>query len=177
MIDNFRGPFNYLSNFYPVDIYLDGNKYSSVEHAFQAAKTLNEQERLAIQQAKTPSEAKKLGRKATMRSDWEATKIEVMHSLLVQKFMLRPDLCVKLLGTGSAELVEGNDWNDTFWGVCRGRGHNHLGKLLMQVRADIFANKLSWGILLRHEGSDAILVVYSRTEADDILSGGWVDEL
>lgn len=41
---------------------------------------------------------------------------------------------VRLLATGSAELIEGNVWNDTFWGVCRGRGQNHLGRILMEVR-------------------------------------------
>lgn len=45
-----------------------------------------------------------------------------------------PGLQAKLLETGNEELVEGNYWGDTFWGVCRGRGENHLGKLLMKVR-------------------------------------------
>ena len=35
------------------------------------------------------------------------------------------------------ELIEGNVWNDTFWGVCNGKGHNHLGKILMKVRDEI----------------------------------------
>ena len=39
-----------------------------------------------------------------------------------------------LLATGKATLVEGNSWGDTFWGVCRGKGKNMLGKILMRVR-------------------------------------------
>jgi len=31
-------------------------------------------------------------------------------------------------------LIEGNTWGDTYWGVCRGRGSNNLGKLLMKIR-------------------------------------------
>ena len=33
--------------------------------------------------------------------------------------------------------VEGNNWNDTFWGVCRGKGRNELGKVLMKVRSEL----------------------------------------
>ena len=45
----------------------------------------------------------------------------------------------QLLDTGDAELVEGNSWNDTFWGVSArtGKGKNWLGRLLMQVRGEM----------------------------------------
>ena len=39
-----------------------------------------------------------------------------------------------LLETGDEELVEGNTWSDTTWGVCNGVGENKLGRLLMIVR-------------------------------------------
>ena len=45
------------------------------------------------------------------------------------------------MATGDAELVEGNTWNDTYWGVCNGVGHNHLGKILMQVRQELQVKK------------------------------------
>ena len=45
-----------------------------------------------------------------------------------------PELRTKLADTEDEELIEGNTWNDTYWGVCRGVGENHLGKLLMEVR-------------------------------------------
>lgn len=35
------------------------------------------------------------------------------------------------------ELIEGNAWNDTFWGVCNGVGENWLGQLLMERRAEL----------------------------------------
>jgi hypothetical protein len=53
--------------------------------------------------------------------------------LLAQKFSY-PYYRDLLLATGDAELIEGNVWNDVFWGVCNGIGKNWLGKLLMQVR-------------------------------------------
>jgi predicted NAD-dependent protein-ADP-ribosyltransferase YbiA (DUF1768 family) len=59
-----------------------------------------------------------------------------MRDLLRQKFA-HPELRRLLLATGDAELVEGNTWGDRFWGVCAGRGQNHLGRLLMAIRAEI----------------------------------------
>ena len=59
-----------------------------------------------------------------------------MKILLRQKFgdaWLR----AKLLATGDAELIEGNYWHDTFWGMCNGKGENHLGRLLMEVRSEL----------------------------------------
>jgi hypothetical protein len=58
-----------------------------------------------------------------------------MGLLLMQKFTRHPQLARELVGTGDAELVEGNTWGDEFWGVCNGRGSNQLGRLLMEVRA------------------------------------------
>ncbi|MBR4196328.1 MAG: hypothetical protein IKQ95_06420 [Synergistaceae bacterium] len=45
----------------------------------------------------------------------------------------------KLLATKQALLVEGNDWEDTFWGfdVNLGYGRNMLGQLLMKIRAEL----------------------------------------
>jgi ribA/ribD-fused uncharacterized protein len=82
----------------------------------------------------TAAESKKLGRKLTLRSDWEGVKLQVMEKLLVQKFA-HADLKEKLLETGDCLLVEGNNWSDVFWGVDRRKGgQNHLGKLLMKIR-------------------------------------------
>ncbi len=47
------------------------------------------------------------------------------------------DLAQRLLATGDAELVEGNNWGDRFWGICRGEGRNELGKILMKVRDEL----------------------------------------
>ena len=83
------------------------------------------------------SEAKRLGRRVRLRSDWEQVKYDVMLDVVRAKFNQHPDLAQKLLATGDEELVEGNDWGDTYWGVCNGRGKNMLGKILMRVRAEL----------------------------------------
>jgi ribA/ribD-fused uncharacterized protein len=135
-ICEFVGDYRFLSNFWPVIVTLDGRQYSTVEHAYQAAKTLNPLQREYIREAPTPGNAKRRGRSIDLRTDWEEIKLTVMLALLRQKFD-RPDLREALLQTGDAELIEGNTWGDCFWGVCRGKGRNHLGRLLMQVRSEI----------------------------------------
>ena len=59
-----------------------------------------------------------------------------MLEMLRRKFRTEPYRSL-LLGTGEMELVEENTWGDRFWGVCRGEGKNHLGRLLMQVREEM----------------------------------------
>ena len=133
VIDRFTGRWKALSNFEPAWVYFDGVAYPTVEHAFQAAKTFNQWERDAIRSARTPAEAKRLGRAVDLRADWEVAKVDVMRELLVWKFTAEPFRSI-LLATGDAELVEGNFWRDTVWGMCNGVGENRLGRLLMDVR-------------------------------------------
>lgn len=141
-ITEFKGGYRFLSNFYPCVIKgVGGMVFNSVEHGFQAAKTLDVDSQVKIWQAATPGDAKRLGRRVTLRQDWELIKLAVMLDLVRQKFA-EPTLRRQLLATLDAELVEGNWWNDTFWGVCRGKGENHLGKILMQVRYEIVTGKV-----------------------------------
>lgn len=136
-IYRFSHGYRFLSNFFPSEVYFDGLSYPTVEHAFQAAKTLDIAQRSHIRAQPTPAKAKEEGRKVKLRPDWETVKVQVMYLLLVQKFS-RPDLRESLLATGDLRLVEGNTWGDTYWGVCNGEGTNVLGKLLMTVRNVMF---------------------------------------
>lgn len=132
-IEQFIGDFRFLSNFFPVEVEYDGHVYKSVEHAYQAAKTLDDNIRKTIREAETASKAKKIGKNITLREDWNDVKIDIMESLLREKFSKQ--LFKQLLkNTGDAELIEGNTWGDDFWGVYNNYGHNHLGKLLMKIR-------------------------------------------
>lgn len=130
MIDKFENQFEFLSNFFPC---FERNK--TVEHFYQAAKTDDPIERHKVIDTATPAGAKKAGRKVTIRPDWDSIKLSVMEELLRTKFN-DPHLRQALVSTGSEELVEGNWWGDTYWGVCKGVGENHLGKLLMKLRAE-----------------------------------------
>lgn len=126
-IDRFDGENDFLSNFF---VGVDG---FCVENHYQAAKTDNPEWAARILAAPTPGKSKKLGRQCPIRPTWEEEKIPVMRALLVVKFS-RNELMARLQATGDADLIEGNWWGDTFWGVCRGQGHNHLGRLLVWVR-------------------------------------------
>lgn len=137
MINRFIDEYEFLSNFYPSPIYDDdGREYPTVEHYFQAMKTFNLQKRELIRLAESPGKAKRIGRLVQLREDWEDRKLDIMEKALIQKFQI-PELREKLLATGVEELVEGNFWNDTYWGVCKENGENHLGKLLMSIREKI----------------------------------------
>jgi len=137
VVDRFTGEFAFLSNFYDSPITLNGFHYRTVEHAFQAMKTKNSSERERIRRASTPGLAKRLGRQVTLRRGWDEMKIAVMRDLLRLKFSVGTELAEWLCNTGDAELIEGNYWGDTFWGVCEGEGENMLGKLLMEIRDEL----------------------------------------
>ncbi len=133
-IDAFQGPHRFLSNFWPAEVALDGVRYPTVEHAYMAAKTEDPALREVIRSAATPGIAKRTAKKLVLREGWDAMKLAVMTDLLAQKFAPGTDLHDQLRATAPALLEEGNTWGDRFWGVCRGEGCNHLGKLLMAIR-------------------------------------------
>lgn len=142
-IDSFRGRWAFLSNFHPAPMMWSGILYPTSEHAFNAGKTLDDEQRYWIADAPTPREAKRRGRTVELRQGWdERVRFEVMASVLEAKFGCHPGRVAALLSTGGAVLVEGNTWHDQVWGDCRcGRaaclpaGANHLGRLLMELRA------------------------------------------
>jgi ribA/ribD-fused uncharacterized protein len=133
-IDSFRGENRWLSNFGDNEAAYDGVVYPTSEHAYMAAKTLNPEERAKILACPTPGKAKRLGRKVTLRKGWDDIKVSIMEGIINDKYERSPELQAKLIATGDEKLVEGNDWGDTFWGVCKGQGKNHLGRILMRVR-------------------------------------------
>lgn len=135
VIDKFGGDFRFLSNFYKCTVYYNGEKYPSVEHAYQAQKTLDPWQQKTIREASSPGTAKRLGQSVVVRPDWEDVKVDIMRTLVRKKFE-NPFLMPMLLATGDAKLVEGNYWGDHFWGVCNGTGENWLGRILMEVREE-----------------------------------------
>ncbi|MBO7210495.1 MAG: NADAR family protein [Methanobrevibacter sp.] len=136
MIDRFSGYYEFLSNFYPSEVEYKGIKFPTVEHAFQAAKCKTKEEMQKFTEYDTPGKAKRAGRKVDLRNDWEDVKLNIMDELLKQKFS-NPAMAEKLLETKNEFLVEGNNWNDTFWGVCDRKGENHLGVILMKLRSEL----------------------------------------
>ena len=145
-IDEFQGEYRWLSNFHVQDVLFKGVIFKSVEHAYQSMKTLDPVWAENVRNCATPGEAKKMGKKikkmGKLRNDWEQVNLGIMEELVRYKFK-DPGLRSLLLATGEAELVEGNNWGDVFFGVCNGVGENHLGKILMKVRHEIYLEIMS----------------------------------
>lgn len=153
-ITEFSGRHSYLSNFHPSTVYiLIGTKWvkcPTVEHGYQASKTVSQHHRRRIVDASTPGEAKRMGQNVRRVSYWDEVKTIIMLELLRQKFS-HSVLAERLIKTGDAKLIEGNHWHDNFWGVCSCDGccekfkttsidttaQNWLGRLLVRVRKDI----------------------------------------
>ena len=141
MIDSFQKENRFLSNFYPAKFTYGNINWCSVEHAYQALKFTNEKFDEAYKLT-NPYDIKKFANenKTHVSQDFHSIKIKLMYQLVKAKFSQNHDLKQKLLDTNNQELIEGNTWNDTFWGVCNGQGQNWLGKILMLVRSEL--NKL-----------------------------------
>ncbi|KAL3270750.1 hypothetical protein HHI36_021275 [Cryptolaemus montrouzieri] len=140
-IRDFRREYRFLSNFYGCASEYEGLKYPSTEHAFQAAKTSDIEERKKIISFASPFEAKRVGQTVKLRSDWEEVKYDIMLELVRQKFQY-PELKKMLLDTGTSDLIEENTWHDNFFGIClcekcKAVGKNNLGLILQQVRSEL----------------------------------------
>ena len=138
MITSFKDDYEFLSNFYPCKITIAGYTFPSVENAYQAMKCANLSDYGQFVNI-GPAEAKKLGRKVQLRSDWEQIKYNVMRQLLDLKF--QDKVLLKMLqDTAPESISEGNYWHDNYWGMCQCDKckskikYNHLGELLQRKR-------------------------------------------
>lgn len=147
-IRGFFGEHRFLSNFSISEVEFDGVRYSTVEHAFQAAKFDNLAYRETIRSAPTPGRAKRLGatRAYPLREGWSTgLSLTVMAELVAKKFTGNGHLKKLLLATGDAPLVETNDWGDDTWGdstTTETPGRNQLGIILITVRESLRAAEL-----------------------------------
>lgn len=137
-IAGFVGPYGWLSNYFECPVSYEGRAYGSSEAAYHASK-FPEAERDEFTRL-APDASKKLSRRKTLdQAWWDARKERVMREITQAKFTQNPDLAAKLLATGDRELEELNWWGDKFWGTVQGEGRNMLGKILMEVRAELRA--------------------------------------
>jgi hypothetical protein len=153
-----------FSNFWPAKLNIDGKEWDTVEHYYQAMKSLNldiqEDVRLGyplgmtaflkegavklseIVPNKTAEYSKKQGRRITYRDDWDAVKEDVMRKALQAKFS-DVELRKKLLDTGDAIIIEASP-SDFYWGEGEPKiGQNRLGVLLMELRDNLLADSSS----------------------------------
>ncbi len=135
-IRKFRGEYDWLSNFYSVEIPYKGYIYPSVEHAFMSAKNESKEWKVFCSNKNyTASETKLAGRLITLVPNWDKIKIQVMKDCISIKFNQEP-LKTKLINTGDVKIIEGNTWGDSYWGFDENKqvGENYLGRIIMEFR-------------------------------------------
>ncbi len=116
--------------------------WPTVEHYFQSQKFPGTEQETAIQRARTPGDAKGLGRSTAvpLRPDWEDVKDDIMYRAVLRKFETHEDIRERLLATGDEDIVESAP-GDYYWGCgADGSGQNKLGKILMRVRDELRAD-------------------------------------
>ncbi|HYW19678.1 MAG TPA: NADAR domain-containing protein [Nodularia sp. (in: cyanobacteria)] len=140
-------PYGCFSNFSRHGIQIQDTYWPTVEHYYQAQKFVGSVDAViipVIHAAETPEEAAALGRCCTrqLRPDWEIVKTQIMQEAVFKKFLTHLEIKEILLSTGNETLVE-NSPNDYFWGCgAENTGQNHLGKILMGIRAEILQSRL-----------------------------------
>ena len=134
--------FGCFSNFARYPIELDGKRWPTSEHYFQAQKFDEPQHQESIRRQKSAMIAARMGRdrKKKLRRDWESVKVSVMRKAVLAKFTQHDDIREVLLSTADAKIVEHTE-NDDYWGDGgNGSGKNMLGKILMEVREELRAD-------------------------------------
>lgn len=152
-----RAAFRFLSHFYPAPVELDGEVWSTVEHYYQAQKSDQPAYRAAIRSAVSPGLAKRFAahpaapRRVSAqswfrkhgqvpRADWAGAKLDIMRRADLAKFSQHTELAALLLATGDAVLIEDSP-HEPFWGTGPdGDGANWAGRVLMEVRDQL------WGL-------------------------------
>lgn len=130
-------PYGNLNNFKMARMFIYGRWWNNVEAAYQSRKAVDAADIDKIANAKTPREARDLGQKIKIRSDWDEIKSNIMYECVMAKFLQHKELRIELLKTAPAELVEDSPV-DSYWGCgLDGTGKNMLGKILMRVRQEL----------------------------------------
>ena len=96
MIDTFRGRWVKLGNYSYATVFYEGHAYPTVEHAYQAQKSLDPNEQKRIRHAAGPAQAKAIARAVELRDDWEEVKDGIMLTLLREKFSQEPERAILL---------------------------------------------------------------------------------
>lgn len=131
----FRNEFYFLSNMFNCTVMYNDCTYRCAESAFQSQKCVDEEEKELFAHM-DGFLAKRYGKKVSLRKDWNKVRVPIMEEVVRAKFEQHPELARKLAKIEGV-IQEDNSWEDTFWGVCEGKGENNLGKILMKIRDEL----------------------------------------
>ena len=140
--------FYVLSNFSAFRLRWRELDFDTAEHAYHWEKFRSKwphEPLLAIQQrimlARSAHDAFKIAERhrQEVRPDWLHIRMDIMRTILRAKAAQHEYVRRKLLETRDQELIE-DSWRDAWWGWGPDRqGHNMLGKLWMEIRAELQA--------------------------------------
>lgn len=148
----FRGVLYFLANGfqYPFDYTINDvvYRFQNADAAFQAARSPSRAMEFV---GLTSKEAKELGKKMKkkdIRPDFNEVRLELMESILYQKFS-NPAMWPRLFSIKEPITMDVS-YMDRFWGLYQGRGQNNMGKCLTNVRNRILKEK---GLLTEKEAT------------------------
>lgn len=136
--------FYVFSNFSSFQLEWKGKLWPTSEHAYHSEKFDDEELKERIRNTRSAHDALKLAHthKDKYKKDWDEIKLEVMKQILRAKVYQHPYVMKKLLQSGDRELIE-DSWRDSFWGWGSNKdGHNHLGRLWMELRDEVRLREL-----------------------------------
>ena len=134
-INQFKGEYDFLSNRFGCRFVWKGLQYGNAEAAFQSSKCMDASER-KVYAGYSADKAALKGREQAPFPGWEDARLDIMGSILRAKFEQNPSLMKKLTDTGTCILINGNNMQETYWGIdlYSWQGENHLGKIIMNIR-------------------------------------------
>lgn len=138
--------FYVLSNFSAFAINWDQRLLPTSEHAYHYERFPRHggwMHRREILEARSAHDAFRYAQdnRRWQKNDWDAIKVDAMRDILRAKAAQHEYVRRKLLATGDRELIE-DSWRDDFWGWGQNRdGRNMLGKLWMEIRTDLRADR------------------------------------
>lgn len=125
-----------FSNFSSHEVTIEGfGTFYTAEAAIQAYKCPTDKDYLKRQQ-NTPSPviSKIMGRKISIRDDWNDVSPSLMYNILKNKFDQHPDIKQALMNTRLGPIIQ-HTRGDNYWGDGGdGSGLNILGKQLTKLR-------------------------------------------
>lgn len=132
-----------LSSYSPHGFELEGLYWPTLEHYYQAMKFSDPEYRQEIRLSESPMLANELGhaKKPQRQKDWKKNRVLMMIRGMYIKCRTHEDIAAQLLKTGSNQIMENSQY-DYYWGCGRDRlGHNHYGKVLMNIRNKLIEEK------------------------------------
>ena len=142
------GKWGFLSPYaaFAIKMQIDDKTYvfPTVEHYYQAMKFATTDARFAtVCKLKSPDEARLLTKnaeyKTNRRADFEANKFKIMEAGMRAKFAQNSEAAEMLRATGNAVLIKSCP-KCYKCGFGEGSGTNRLGKILMEIRAELSAH-------------------------------------